>query len=213
MKVLILLTVFVAIISCYLVIAAVSTAKSTTAAIKTTTTTTVKTTTKPATTTIKTSTAKATTTPTKATTKQVATSKAAAITATGTSSFWNNCTSNPGAISVTSSLCNAKSCSVTRGQSLKAAISFLSPQNVSQLDISVVAYFMGNAVDLSSASPISNACPQLSPSCPTVASQSYTWNIDVAVPAFLPTINGYFALSLSNKGTPIMCVNVTANLI
>ncbi|KAG5676499.1 hypothetical protein PVAND_006330 [Polypedilum vanderplanki] len=127
--------------------------------------------------------------------------------------FWTSCTSGPPPTSVTSPSCSGTSCTVTRGEGLAATVVFSPAQSSPVLDVNIRAYFFGQELEIPNSPGNENACVSLSPPCPTTANQPHTWNIDIGIPSTLPAINGHFTFTLAHQGTPIMCANVTANLL
>ncbi|KAG5676501.1 hypothetical protein PVAND_006332 [Polypedilum vanderplanki] len=128
--------------------------------------------------------------------------------------FWTPCTSGPAPTSVTSPSCSGTSCTITRGEILRAT--FVFPANVaaSSLDVIIRAYAAigGDPIQLPVTPPHDNACSSISPSCPTSVGTSYTWNIDFEVPTDIPAINGFFTFSLTSGTTIVTCANATASL-
>jgi hypothetical protein len=102
--------------------------------------------------------------------------------------FWSACagTGMKAPVNIVSALCSDVSCVATRGGDMSGQIFIAFTSSHSNLIASARAFLGGNWVNIPVTPP--EACPQMSPGCPTQAGTTHVWNMNIplddTVPAF-----------------------------
>ncbi|CRL04616.1 CLUMA_CG017684, isoform A [Clunio marinus] len=132
------------------------------------------------------------------------------------SAFWGPCAGVLAPTSITSPLCDAVRCTVTRGGSLVAQAQINSPRAHSQLLIRFTAFLLGLPVELPNAPGFENACNQLGGgmTCPTQANVPFIWDMNSPIPTQVPAFaNAQVRAELLENNQSVVCALVTATIL
>jgi hypothetical protein len=138
---------------------------------------------------------------------------------TVSATFWRNCLGVLGPDHIETPLCDAERCFAVRGQPFVANVTLSSPDVHQELLVENIAFIFGIPVQLPVEPPHDNGCNQLYVNgvfhgCPTLPNVPHVWMINQDIPAFLPAFqNTVVRYTLSDRGTLVGCVEITATLV
>ncbi|CRL04612.1 CLUMA_CG017680, isoform A [Clunio marinus] len=132
------------------------------------------------------------------------------------SAFWGPCAGVPSPEWVTSPLCDAVRCTVSRGGTLVAQAQYTSPRSHNELIVRFTAFLLGLPVVLPSSPGFEDACTQLANgiTCPTPANVPLIWDMNSPIPTAVPAFdNASVRVELLENNQSVVCAMVTARIL